>query len=59
MQGATFTWDDAKMDAWIADQKQFLKDNADVVGANKTPMSAKIKKEEDRAAIIEYMKSAN
>ena len=55
MKGASFTWDAEKMDAWITDQKKFLKANADIVGGPKTSMSAKIKKEKDRKAIIEYL----
>jgi cytochrome c len=59
MKGASFTWDDATMDAWITDQKSFLKDHKDVVGDQKTAMSAKIKKPEERAAIIEYLKAGH
>lgn len=59
MKGASFSWDDTKMDAWITDQKTFLKDNAAVVGDQKTAMSAKIKKPEERAAIIEYLKASH
>ena len=59
MKGASFSWDDAKMDAWITDQKTFLKDNKDVVGDQKTAMSAKIKNPEERAAIIEYLKASH
>ncbi|MFC1673815.1 c-type cytochrome [Pseudomonadota bacterium] len=55
MKGASFTWDAEKMDAWITDQKKFLKANADIVGGPKTSMSAKIKKEKDRKAIIEFL----
>lgn len=56
MKGANFTWDEAKLDAWITDQKKFLKENKDIVGGPKTSMSAKIKKEKDRKAIIAYLK---
>ncbi len=56
MKGASFTWDDAMMDSWITNQKEFLKANASVVGGPKTSMSAKIKKEKDREAIISYLK---
>ena len=56
MAGATFTWDEDMMDAWITDQKKFIKDNADKLGGTKTSMAAKIKKEEDREAIIEFLK---
>ena len=56
MKGASLTWDEATLDAWITDQKKFLKANADKVGATKTSMSAKIKKADDRKAIIDYLK---
>ena len=59
MNGASFTWDEAMMDAWITDQKKFLKANADKVGDSKTSMSAKIKKADDREAIIEYLKGGD
>ena len=56
MKGANFTWDEANLDAWITDQKKFLKANKDIVGGPRTSMSAKIKKEKDRKAIIAYLK---
>ena len=59
MKGASFTWDEAMLGEWITDQKAFLKDHKDVVGGDKTAMSAKIKKEGDRAAIIDYLKEAH
>lgn len=59
MKGASFTWDDATMDAWITDQKTFLVAHKDVVGDQKTSMAAKIKKPEERAAIIEYLKASH
>ena len=59
MAGATFTWDEDMMSAWITDQKKFIKDNADKLGGSKTSMSAKIKKEDDREAIIEYLKGGD
>ena len=55
MKGANFTWDEAMLDSWITDQKEFLKANKDIVGGPKTSMSAKIKKEKDRKAIIDYL----
>lgn len=55
MKGAKFTWDEATLDSWITDQKKFLKANKDIVGNTKTSMSAKIKKEKDRKAIIDYL----
>lgn len=59
MKGANFTWDEEKLDSWITNQKKFLKANKDIVGGPKTSMSAKIKKEKDRKAIIEYIKDAD
>ena len=55
MKGASITWDAATLDAWITNQKDFLKANKDKVGSQKTAMSAKIKKEKERKAIIEYL----
>lgn len=51
LKGADFTWDEAKMDAWIANPKKFI--------GKSTSMAGKIKKAEDRAAIIEYLKSTH
>lgn len=47
--GSDIVWDDANMSAWIEDPKKFI--------GQKTPMAVKVKKAEDREAIIEYMKS--
>ena len=58
MKGASFTWDAAKMDAWITNQKDFLKANKDIVGAQSTAMSAKIKKESERKEIIDFLSGA-
>lgn len=49
LKGADFTWDETNVDAWINDPKKFI--------GKPTPMAGKIKKEADRAAIIEYLKS--
>jgi len=57
MKGAKFTWDEEKLASWITNQKKFLKAHKDVVGGQSTAMSAKIKKEKDRKAIIEYLKT--
>ena len=51
--GTDIVWDEANLDAWITDQKAFLKDKGISGG---TAMSAKIKKEDDREAIIKYLK---
>ena len=57
MKGASFTWNEDNLDAWITDQKAFLKANADIVGGKRTSMSVKVKKEKDRDAIIDYLKA--
>ena len=49
LKGADFTWDETNLDEWIADPKKFI--------GKTTPMTAKVKKEKDRRAIIEYLKS--
>ena len=51
--GTDIVWDEANLDAWITDQKAFIKDKGISGG---TAMSAKIKKEEDREDIIKYLK---
>ena len=51
--GTDIVWDEANLDAWITDQKAFLKDKGISGG---TAMSAKIKKEEEREDIIKYLK---
>jgi len=56
MKGASFTWDEAMLDSWITNQKDFLKAHKDIVGGQKTAMSAKVKKEKERATIISYLK---
>ena len=53
LKGADITWDEATMDAWIADSRAFANDKL----GGKTSMSVKIKKEEERKEIIEYLKS--
>ncbi len=53
LKGASFTWDEATLDAWITNQKDFLKSKGI---DKKTAMSVKIKKAEDREEIIEYLK---
>lgn len=51
LKGATFTWDVENMGAWITDPKKFI--------GRSTAMTVKIKKAEDRAAIIGYLTSAD
>jgi len=53
LKGADFTWDEAKLDAWMTDSRKFAQEN---FPSKKTTMSVKIKKAEERKEIIEYMK---
>jgi len=57
MKGATFTWNETLIAEWITNQKNFLKAHKDMVGGNRTVMSAKIKKEKQRKEIIEFLKT--
>lgn len=57
--GADFDWTPELMDEWITDQKKFLKNHADKGVGKKTGMMVKIKKADERAAIIEYLKGAH
>ena len=47
LKNSDVVWDDANMDAWLANPKKFI--------GKKTSMMSKVKKAEERAAIIEYM----
>lgn len=49
LKGADFVWDENKIDEWIKNPKKFI--------GKKTSMSGKIKKEKDRAAILEFIKA--
>ena len=51
--GSDIVWDEKNLDAWITNQKDFLKAKGI---KKKSSMKAKIKKEEDRKAIIAYLK---
>ena len=53
LKGADFTWDEDNLDAWIADSRKFAKAKL----GGKTSMSVKIKKEEEREAIIEFLEA--
>lgn len=57
MKGANFTWNEALIAEWIANQKKFIKNHADIVGGKRTAMSAHIRKAKDAAAIIGYLKN--
>lgn len=47
------TWDEASLDEWLTDPKAFVKK----LGQKRTSMSFKLKKEDDRKAVIEYLKT--
>ena len=47
--GSDIVWDDANMSAWIEDPKKFI--------GKKTTMVVKVKKADERQAIIDYMKA--
>lgn len=48
LAGSTIVWDEANLDGWLTDPKKFI-------GAT-TTMTFKLKKEEERKEIIEYLK---
>ena len=48
LKSAGFTWDEAKLDKWLTDTESVVPDN---------DMSFRIPKQEERAAIIAYLKS--
>ncbi|TCS62631.1 c-type cytochrome [Varunaivibrio sulfuroxidans] len=58
MKGANFTWNEALISEWITNQRKFLKTHKDMVGGSRTAMIVHIKKEKDRKAIIDYLKTA-
>lgn len=49
LEGADFSWDDANLDEWLENPKKFVKG---------TKMVFKLKKEDDRADVIAYLKEA-
>ena len=49
LKGSDIMWDEANLNAWIENPKKFI--------GKATTMIVKVKKAEDRAAIIEYMKA--
>lgn len=58
LKGAKFTWDEKLLDEWISNPREFLKKHADIVGGKSTSMVVKVRKESERKAIIDYLKSA-
>ena len=49
LKGSDIVWDEANLDAWIENPKKFI--------GKPTAMTVKIKKEDERKAIIEYLKA--
>lgn len=54
LKGADFVWDEDNLSDWIENQKDFLKAKG---LPTKTGMRVKIKKEDDREDLIEYLES--
>ncbi len=50
-QDAIGMWDDTKLDAYLADPSRYLKS----LGGGRSRMTFKLKKEKDRAAVIDYL----
>jgi cytochrome c len=48
LQNARFTWDEVKLDKWLTDTESVVPDN---------DMAFRVPKQEERAAIISYLKS--
>lgn len=48
LKGSDLIWDDANLDGWITNPKKFI--------GKKTAMSGKLKKEDERKAVIKYLK---
>lgn len=48
LKGSDIVWDEATLNGWLTNPKKFI--------GKKTSMSYKLKKEEDRAAVIAYLK---
>ena len=48
LKNAKYTWDEAKLDKWLTDTESVVPDN---------DMSVRVPKQEERAAIISYLKS--
>lgn len=53
LKGADFDWDEASLDKWLKNPKAFVKS----MGKRSTSMSFKLKKDGDRANVIEYLKT--
>ena len=53
LKGADYSWDEESLDAWLKNPKAFIKSK----GGKSTSMSFKLKKDADRANVIEYLKT--
>jgi len=53
LKNADWTWDEATLDEYIMDPKKFVKAR----GAKSSSMTFKLKKEADRANVIEFLKT--
>jgi cytochrome c len=53
LKGADFIWDEANLDGWLKNPKKWLK----AKNGKKSRMVYKLKKEKDRANVIEYLKT--
>ena len=56
-KGVDFTWTPELLEEWIADQRAFLKAHKDMVASQHTAMNVKIKKKDERDAIVDYLKA--
>lgn len=53
LKGADYSWDEESLDTWLKNPKAFIKSK----GGKRTSMGFKLKKEVDRANVIEYLKT--
>ena len=53
LKGADWTWDEASLSEYLADPRNYTKAKT----GTKSSMVLKLKKEKDRKAVIEYLKS--
>ena len=52
LKGADYSWDEESLDTWLKNPKAFVKSK----GGKRTSMAFKLKKDADRADVIEYLK---
>ncbi len=53
LKGADFSWDEESLDTWLKNPKAFIKSK----GGKSTSMGFKLKKDANRADVIEYLKT--